>query len=96
MPETESTLLVPLRSNGNTRLAGGPVNAFRRRLKYASVVYDRVLLEGGVLRLSAGPNMSFSVVEGYNPADPPRWPTAAARHAVERRPFALAVGISGS
>jgi hypothetical protein len=91
MPE-KPTLLVPLRSNGNTLLAGGPVNAFRRRLKFASVVYDRILLEGGVLRLSAGPNMSFSAVEPYNPADPPRWQTAAARHAAERQPFVLAMG----
>jgi hypothetical protein len=91
MPE-KPTLLVPLRSNGNTLLAGGPVNAFRRRLKFASVVYDRILLEGGVLRLSAGPNMSFSAVEPFNPADPPRWQTAAARHAAERQPFVLAMG----
>jgi hypothetical protein len=92
MPGDESTLLVPLRSNANTLLAGAPVAAFRRRLKYASIFYDRLLLEGGVLRLNAGPTLSFSAVEPFNEQDPPRWQTAAARHAAEQAPFQLAVG----
>jgi hypothetical protein len=93
MPEDESTLLVPLRSNGNTLLAGAPVAAFRRRLKYASILFDRLLLEGGVLRLDAGPSLSFSVVVPFDAQESPRWQTAAARHAAERTPFQLAVGM---
>lgn len=92
MPGDESTLLVPLRSNANTLVAGAPIAAFRRRLKYASIFYDRLLLEGGVLRLDAGPTLSFSAVEPYNKQDPPRWQTAVARHTAEQTQFQLAVG----
>lgn len=92
MPEDKSTLLVPLRSNGSTLVAGAPVAAFRRRLKYASILFDQLLLEGGVLRLNAGPSLSFSVVELFNPQAPARWQTATARHAAEKNPFQLAIG----
>jgi hypothetical protein len=92
MPEDKSTLLVPLRSNGSTLIAGAPVAAFRRRLKYASILFDQIFLEGGVLRLNAGPSLSFNMVEPFNPQAPPRWQTAAARHAAEKTPFQLAVG----
>lgn len=92
IPADESALLVPLRSNASTLLTGAPIASFRRRLKYASVIYDRVLLEGGVLRQDAGPDLAFSVVEPYNPQDPPRWQTPAHRSAAHKTPFQLAVG----
>lgn len=92
VPADESVLLVPLRSNASTLLTGAPIVAFRRRLKYASVIYDRVLLEGGVLRQDAGPSLAFSIVESYNPQDPPRWQTAAQRSAASKTPFQLSVG----
>lgn len=92
MPENESTLVIPLRSNASTLLAGAPVAAFRRRLKYASILFDRLFLEGGVLRLNAGPSLSSSMVEPFNEQEPPRWQTPAARHAAELTPFQLAVG----
>jgi hypothetical protein len=68
------------------------VAAFRRRLKYASILFNRLVLEGGVLRLDAGPGMSFGVIEPFDAQNPPRWQTAAARHAAERTPFQLAMG----
>jgi hypothetical protein len=92
MADDESVLFVPLRSNASTLVTGGPIVSFRRRLKYASAVYGRLLLEGGVLRLNAGPAMSFGVVEPYNPQDPPRWQTPAQRGAASRVPFQIAVG----
>jgi len=53
MSGNEPTLLVPLRSNANTLLAGGPVESVRRRLKTASISFDQILLEAGVYRLQA-------------------------------------------
>ncbi len=56
VPEDESALFVPLRSNANTLLTGRPIVAMRTRLKYASVFYDRLYLEAGILHMQAGPN----------------------------------------
>jgi hypothetical protein len=55
MADAESALLVPLRSNAHTLLAGAPVAAMRRRLKWASILFDRVYLEAGILHAQAGP-----------------------------------------
>lgn len=53
-------LLVPLRSNASQLLAGAPVEAVRRKLKFASVVYDELLIEGGSLTIQAGEGGSFT------------------------------------
>ena len=44
VPQNESVLVVPLRSNASTLLAGAPIAAMRRRLKFASLFYDRLFL----------------------------------------------------
>jgi hypothetical protein len=92
VPADESVLLVPLRSNASTLLTGAPIASFRRRLKFASIFFDRLLLEGGVLRMNAGPNLAFSVVEPFNQREPPRWQTPIERNAAGRTPFQLALG----
>lgn len=58
-----SALLVPLRSNAHGLLAGSPVASVRSRLKAASLYLDSVVLETGVLRVSAGSGGYWSVVE---------------------------------
>lgn len=50
----ERQLFVPLRSNASQLVAGAQAEAIRRKLKYASVVYDGLLLENGSLRIEAG------------------------------------------
>ena len=45
---------MPLRSNAKALVAGAPVAALRRRLKYASVFQDQLFLESGVLQIEAG------------------------------------------
>jgi hypothetical protein len=82
---TGSTLVFPLRSNGKSLLAGAPVNSVRGRIKYASLFYDRVLLEGGVHSLQAGPNGFFSAVHPADPSFPPHWQTPAERRQAEAR-----------
>jgi hypothetical protein len=91
MPD-ESLLLVPLRSNGSALLAGKPVESVRRRLKFASLYFDHIFLEGGTFRMSAGPNGSFGFAEPPKEGELARWQTPAQRGAEQRRPFTLSVG----
>lgn len=91
MPD-ESLLLIPLRSNGSALLAGNPVESVRRRLKFASLYFDHIFLEGGVFRLSAGPSGSFGFAEPPRDGEVARWQTPGQRAAEQRRPFTLSVG----
>ncbi len=90
-----TSLVVPLRSNASTLLTGTPIVAMRRRLKYASVFYDEVLLESGILRVQAGPRGSSSFISPPTQDDPARWQTPAERHAATGAPFAVAVAPEG-
>lgn len=89
---TESTLVFPLRSNGKSLLVGAPVNSVRGRIKYASLFYDRVLLEGGVHSLAAGPNGFFSAVHPADQSFPPHWQTPAERRRAEAQQIFVTVG----
>lgn len=91
MPANESLLVVPLRSNASALLAGAPIAAMRRRLKFASLFYDRLLLETGIFRVQAGPRGSSSFIVPPSDNDPPRWQTPAERHAATGVTFAVAV-----
>jgi hypothetical protein len=90
MLDGESILVVPLRSNASTTLAGAPIAAMRRRLKFASLIYDRLYIESGVFRMQAGPGGSFSTVE--YPPGPVRWQSPGGRHKAEQVPLSLTVG----
>ena len=87
VPENESALFVPLRSNASTLLTGRPIVAMRRRLKYASVFYDRLYLEAGILHLQAGPNGGVNFVEPSTDQRPARWQTPRQRHLAEQQEF---------
>jgi hypothetical protein len=91
MPQDRRLLVVPLRSNAHTLLNGGPVAAVRRRLKYASVLFDGILLEAGVLRVFAGPHGSSSFISPPDEDEPPRWQTPGQRAAATRDGFRLVV-----
>lgn len=79
VPDNESALLVPLRSKANTLLAGAPVAAVRRRLKFANLFYGRLLLEDGIVRMHAGPSGYFTAAELSGGQERPRWQTPAQR-----------------
>lgn len=83
----ERQLSVPLRSNACQLLAGAPVDTIRRKLKFASVVYDRLLLEGGALSIEAGEGGSSTFT--VSDVD---FQTAAQRRAGMRAGFSLAIG----
>ena len=86
---------MPLRSNAHTLLAGAPIAAMRRRLKFASLFYDRLLLETGILRVHAGPYGSSSFIVPPIENDPPRWQTPAERRAGTGVTFVVAVSPDG-
>jgi hypothetical protein len=48
VPDNGSILVVPLRSNAYTLLTGALIAAMRRRLKFVSLFYDRLILETGI------------------------------------------------
>lgn len=95
VPQSESVLVVPLRSNASTLLAGAPIAAMRRRLKFASLFYDRLFLETGIFRVNAGPHGSSSFILPPTEGDPPRWQTPAERRARTGVTFAVAVSPDG-
>ncbi len=92
MPEAESALYVPLRSNAKSLVTGAPIAALRRRLKYASVFHDTLILESGILRMHAGAGGSFSSVDPPTENDPPSWETPRQRHQAEQAPFQISIG----
>jgi hypothetical protein len=67
----------------------------RRRLKFASLFYDRLLLETGIFRVHAGPHGSSSFIVPPAEDDPPRWQTPAERQAGTGVPFVVAVSSDG-
>ncbi len=90
MADDASVMVVPLRSNAHT-LMTPPIAAMRRRLKFASLFYDYLLLESGILWVQAGPTGSSSFIVPPSDEDPPRWQTAAERHAASGAPFVIAI-----
>ena len=78
VPENESVLFVPLRSNAKTLVTGAPIAALRRRLKYASVFHDQLFLEC-VLQMQAGEGGSSSFVVPATEDCPARWQTPRQR-----------------
>jgi hypothetical protein len=92
MPENESSLLVPLRSNASALVAGGPVDSLRRRLKLASLTFDRIILETGSYRLHTGPTGSSAVYEPFHPREDLRWQSGGQRGAAKGTVFGAAMG----
>lgn len=87
--ETGTRLLFPLLSNARALVAGAGVAAVRRKLKFASVMFDEVLLEGGSKQISAGPDGNIVL-----PAPSESFQTARERHFAQGSRFSLAIGES--
>jgi hypothetical protein len=92
VPDAESALYVPLRSNAKSLVTGAPIAALRRRLKYGSLFHDTLILEAGILRMNAGAGGSFSSIDPPTQHEPPRWETPRQRHQAEQSPFQISVG----
>ena len=62
----------------------------RRRLKFASLFFDKLYLEAGVFRMDAGPTGYFDTLEPAR--DGTRWQTGPQRSAAQASSFGLAMG----
>lgn len=92
MADTDDRILfVPLRSNAHQLLAGAPVAALRRKLKYASLTYDRIYLEAGSLTIQASAGGSI-----VGPNNHVQFQTPAGRSALQGAQFQLSVGIEST
>ena len=87
MTKSGSTLYVPLRSNAKTLVTGTPIAALRRRLKYASILHDQLVLEPGALLMKAGPQ-GWVTEPRYDQAT---WQTPRQRHVAEQEQFGIRV-----
>lgn len=87
MAESESTLYVPLRSNAKILVTGTPVATLRRRLKYASILHDQLILEPGALHMKAG-LQGWVIEPRYDQAT---WQTPRQRHVAEQERFGVRV-----
>jgi hypothetical protein len=91
-PATFNLADVAVRSNAKTLVTGTPIAALRRRLKYASVFQDQLLLESGVLRMEAGEGGSFSSAVPVTADQPARWQTPRQRQLAQQSPFQISIG----
>lgn len=64
----------------------------RRRLKLASLIFDEVLLEAGMLRVSAGPTGASSFISHAGDIDSLRWQTPRERSVAMQSRFNVFVG----
>jgi hypothetical protein len=92
VPEDESILYVPLRSNAKALVTGAPVAALRRRLKYASVFQDQLFLESGVLQMEAGEGGSSIFAVPVTADRPARWQTPRQRQLAQQSSFQISMG----
>lgn len=90
----ESSILFPVRSNARSLITGSGIASVRRRLRVASILYDRVALEEGIVDVHAGPTGSMSFWSPAPPGGgPPRWDTPRDRAARQKSDFSLSVGV---
>lgn len=86
-------ILFPLRSNAKSLVAGRGVESVRRRLKIASILFDRVMLEGGSTAIHAGPTASQRWHAGFDlQRMRSNWDTSTARARARGQTFTIAVG----
>jgi hypothetical protein len=91
--EPASIVYFPVASNAKTMLTGASGEALRRRLKFASVFYDAVLLEAGTIDITAGPHASSRLRFPNGSAETgARWQTPAERGKLQSSPFAIGIG----
>lgn len=88
-------VLFPLRSNSQALVAGAGVASVRRRLKTASILYDRILLEGGSVHIMAGPTGNLTTASPFQVGHMrSRWDSTSARHTAKGHQFSLSVATN--
>jgi hypothetical protein len=92
----QSTAFFPLRTNAHALLAGAPALSVVGRIKHASLLHDRVLLESGTWRANAGPTGSTAFWTPPDQGGEHRWQRAGDRRSAQETGFHLAMGPSDS
>jgi hypothetical protein len=95
MSETSKTLFVPLGSNAQALVDGGAgetVESIRRRLKFASIAFDAIWLESGILNVNAGPGGSSAIRQHDQGAE---FQTEEQRKVRQTGGFAISLGTEG-
>lgn len=92
----QSTALFPLRTNAHALLAGAPALSVVGRIKHASLLHDRVLLESGSWMANAGPAGSTTFWTPPDQGGEHRWQQARDRRSAQQAGFYLAMAPSGS
>ncbi len=96
MPGPSSRMYFPLRGNASTLVSGAPGAAFRRRLKVAALLFDKIILDAGMWVGMAGPRGAFELrdpaSDGPGEGD---WQLARERHH-QGRPWHLSMESGGA
>ena len=83
----------PLSSNAHALVAGGAVASVRARMKVSSLLYDRVLLEAGTMRIQAGPHGASTSRQPSSPDRPAGWQTPRGRKRGQDAPISVAIAL---
>lgn len=89
MQPPSGDVFFPLASNAKALISGRPIASVRARLKLASLLYDRVLIEAGRMIIQAGPTGSSAFRMPGDPNTAPAWQTAKSRKVAQANPFAI-------
>ncbi len=81
----------PLASNAHALVTGGSLASVRARIKIASLLYGRVLLEVGQLSIQAGPHGSQTWRHQTRPDAPAPWQTPKDRGRGQASPLSLSM-----
>ena len=84
----------PLKSNAHALLAGRPIEAVRKRLKFASLLHDDVYLESGLLQIQAGAKGAIEFGTGSSDVDA-EWQTPSERGALQGGEFVFSIRKEG-
>lgn len=90
VPPRTGDVLFPLASNARSLVAGAAVESVRARIKISSLLYDRVLLEGGQLTIQSGPNGSVVFRNPPGTGAAQGWQTPYGRNRARAVPISLA------
>lgn len=83
----------PLASNAHALVAGGAVASVRARMKVSSLLYDRVLLEAGAIRIQAGPHGASTSRLPSSPDQPTTWQTPRGRKRGQDAPISVSIAL---
>jgi hypothetical protein len=83
----------PPASSAHALVAGGAVASVRARMKLSSLLYDRVLLEAGAMRIQAGPHGASTSRLPSSLDQPTTWQTPRGRKRGQDAPISVSIAL---